>query len=440
MSCSITPKAAAEDPIWANENKGYDANELSQLISLIDQTQQWFIDKGIDGDTSNAIGIRVGVPYLGKDDSVDADTIYTGTVSPDRLIRTMSVDAIKISTLAKPWGIVDNTTGAQGYLNKPATFNETYTYKSKYIHRIFGQYFVNGIDNRSGIAALDTNDMVLDTIAPLYLTAMNDGSMKMNPTVALPKYISDCMQMIVQNIGLFKGFTSTGSTKGGDLIYFNTSDFYGKLTTIRANAVTRSHRLATPADEKVHDVLVTTGLDASFKQASRENQWYLEGLLTWKKQTQAEIDAKVPPVKERMRDVFKEVWVAKRDKDVDQDSRVKHLKDPYSSDMGVDNDYPVNPPAWKLDEEYFDAKGVPMFGCKNPDYIINDSGGVTDSRLYRHFMVDDAWLKQQPVGVISTIFWLGLDLDMGINSNPCPADKIITIILIITLAFTGNYE
>ena len=459
MGCDVTNSVAASEPLWANENKGYDATELTHLNTLIDQTLAWFVGNGLSWDNTSvaskmAVGIRVGVPYMGKDDTVDADTVYNGIGIGERLIKTMGLDALKITIMAKPWGYPNGLNNPAGYIDSSGKVNvETYTYKSKYIHRIFGEYFINGIDNKSGIQELDNIDMILSDIAPLYLAphGANDAPVAINPTKPLPTYIVECFQMSIQNIGLFKGLipqldpnNPSTRVKKGDVIYFSALDMLSNLWAIKYSAAYRLSRLASPSDNQIHDVLTTTGIDDAMKQlqyggtlatlrvvlripASRYNQSILEGLLKFKKGV-------VPPTKEVFSEVFKEEWLEPTSKYVDNSAYKNELTDEYSTDMGVDNTFPTNPPAWDLDEVYNNSNGVPSYGCH--EVIVDPADGSTYDR-YRYFLISDDWLREATPSAISILFNIGIDLT-SLDDTPCPYDTLIAIILVIVLTFSGD--
>ena len=90
-------KIGQVDPLFAASIKNYDETEVADLIRYIDATILWMQELGIHDVGEDVVMFRVGIPYCGSDSAVDASTVYTSDDSIDRLITTLSVDAIKFT-------------------------------------------------------------------------------------------------------------------------------------------------------------------------------------------------------------------------------------------------------------------------------------------------------------------------------------------------------
>lgn len=416
MGCEVT--ATTEEPLLASLLKGYNQSELTNLVSYLDQTLAWLESKHNSTplailNTSTCM-FRVGIPYVGSDSTVTADTVYTANEDEDNLIRSIGVDALKFS------------------------FNSgnTYTYKASYIHRIFSNYFVNGVDNKTGLSYLNDYNISLSTVATIPI-----GQPLKTPQ-PVPSYVVHAFTYISQNPKMLVAVEGSERTKGGDVVYLRVSALIARFTEVRDKAATKRDNLATFNSEQNQDlykILETTGLLESFDSlnyggvlstlqiqiripASRDNQETLEGLL----------DADSGS----MSNVFKETYVGISDVDLAKHPKKDDLEDVYSTSMGADE--LGNP--YNLDNEY---NGY--YGCKKTEIIEedneeddDDNGGTTTTTVvtYRHWQVDNAWFQSLTAEKKAIIFWMGLDLNIG-QDNPCPYDEVITIIIIIAMTIYG---
>ena len=172
---------AQTDPLYAVSLKGYDTNEVDNLLLYVDQTITWLQDKNVYTSTEDVISLRVGVPYLGSDESVDANTVYTSNDELDRVIASIGLDFIKITTYKN-----DTSPVADQLVS--------YTYKSPYIHRIFGDYFVDGVNNKSGLLYMDGYDISGSRLATA--PVVYNGVVQNIPIIpeAMPNFVVYCLQ------------------------------------------------------------------------------------------------------------------------------------------------------------------------------------------------------------------------------------------------------
>jgi len=405
-----------QDPYFASKLKGYDVDEISSALAHLDSTIAWLVGKGLHLPTSeDIVTFRAGVPYLGGDKTVDADSIYDGDGNLDVLIRSISTDVIKVT--------LSNGDTTQSAANRMTS----YTYKSKYVHRIFGRFFYDGVDNRTGFTYMDGENTNLSNIASV--PVRYNGVVQNTPAThsAIPDFFIKCMTYLVQHPRIFVEMGNSLYTKGGDLVHFKSDKFYTGLVTARANLAEKIVPvsivdLPINVEEAVADIFETTGLDNSFSDleygglidglrlviripASRAKQEILEGLLS---------------TEEVFSDVFKEEWVTDLSiKDEEGSVRDLDLADPYNMDAGdlgledVANGY---------------------YGCRRVETIDDPRkpGTSIETITHRHWMVSDKWLSELTAEHLAVIFWEGLDI-LSNNTSPCPLDKIVTIIIIIVM-------
>ena len=196
MSCIKTGnKPDVLNLTWAADAKGYNPDELSTMITHITNSIAW-----LEQECSvyeDIVTLRVGIPHLGSDQTTTAETIYEtdltngdlGVESIDdvTIIKAIGIDAIKITAKADANG----------------TYSKQYAYKSDYIHQIYGEYFFDGIENRTGLSRYDSaiNNALISAIPVEYLkdTSVVDGisldtivdhysNVKLTDTWDVPRY------------------------------------------------------------------------------------------------------------------------------------------------------------------------------------------------------------------------------------------------------------
>jgi len=416
-----------EDPLYAASIKGYNNAELLSLIGYLDQSMAWMQSKNLHVEGEDVVAFRIGVPYLGSDLTVDASTVYESDDNLDRLIASLSLDMLKFTVKS-----TDDT--LRDYMKA-----ESYTYKSQYIHKIFGEYFIDGVDNQSGLTYLDGVDVSLSKLGSI---PVEYGGIVQTPPIIpqeIPDYVIKAFTYMVQNPFMSvvywdeEGVENPEYVKKGDTIYFSSKAFFDGLAIAKYKAETKTdivteEELPLTTDDAITKIFEFTELTKSFEDtqyggliedmrlilrfpASRGNQEQLEALL-----------------QENFEDVFKEQFIKISDKDVDESMRELDLKDEYSTE--------------KTDEySRLDDSESGHYGCHRTT-AVNDNEGYspedpewfpTYEEDYRYWYISDAWLQQQSAEVISILFWLGLDVDYDMDTNPCPYDQALTIVIIIVM-------
>ena len=384
--------------------KEYDTSELASLVGYIDQTITWMQSYSMQLETSqDVVAIRVGMPYIGSDTTIDSETIYTDDGNDANLIKTISLDALKFTAR--------DTTKKEKYQQ------QSFNYKSPVIHRIFGRYFVDGVNNKTGHSYLDNINVSLSSLASI--PVQYEGVVQLPPqTVSdVPDYVIKCVVYLIQNPGLLNDTSAMLDDEyipKGDLEYYTTKQFFDAIVFAKDRAqnklpVVSELDLPLGKEEAIRLIFEETGIGDGFKNlkyggtlegirtliripASRNNQDQLEGLLG---------------ADDVMSEVFKEVWVNIDGKDATEGAKAEELADLYSTDP---LDYPL----------YNEYGGY--YGCK-------------DGGSYRHFMVSDAWLQTATPEKIAIVFWMGLDLDMYNNIPNCTLDKILITIAVIVITY-----
>lgn len=254
---------------WAADAKGYNPTELGLLTTYIDQTIAWLGTIGYtDGDVCC---YRVGIPVLPSGNTTFIEELYTLELPEnDYIINSVEIDMIKIT--------------AKGTCH--TGFNNTYTYKSTYNHKILANYFIDGVNNATEYITPPIKGPFHITfpgfmVTPRYtyidepeyncnvskyagLNAQYDGVRQTSlPTIEIPSYVVKCFNMIAQNMQLVSEIseTSTGEKKG-DLVYLSIPKLIHKLTL----AKTRSdEKFFNEYYEDLHYIMTETGLDQAFK-------------------------------------------------------------------------------------------------------------------------------------------------------------------------------
>lgn len=482
------------EPIWATNNKGYDEDELTKALYYIDQTILWL--DSLDTTSDDVVMLRVGCPYRGTDVSVDAQTIYEdGSTSTDRVVKTIGVDAIKVTTM-----------------------QDQYTYKSPYIHRIYDGIFIEGIDNRTSSTDIDSwstslkaydfvgdgsdmRDITYSVLASSYtIPIVREGKKQYySDRVDVPSYVLSAVTYIAQNPSMTarmyesKWYAySEYNVKIDDTLYATEADalassedvayalpqqrepagdiviipidkFVARLKVISSKGISKLSHLSTEYQESIKYLLEGFSLDQAFDSiqyggdiddmrlvlkipASRENQDVLERLIhkddiKYPGLTRAEIFKKVLPTK------FEYV----SEKDFNESTTKKaHLCDPYSSNM-EGKDYVTmfadTKDVVSLDSKYNTEYDLldpydGMYGCKNVVYTesTTDNDGNTvpgyTTITYRYFEIDAEWLRSLSPQEIAIVFTMGLDLDT-VMKNVCEFDTLITIIIIVVATYFG---
>ena len=254
---------------WAADAKGYNPTELGLLTTYIDQTIAWLGTIGYtDGDVCC---YRVGIPVLPSGNTTFIEELYTLELPEnDYIMNSVEIDMIKIT--------------AKGTCH--TGFNNTYTYKSTYNHKILANYFIDGVNNATEYITPPIKGPFHITfpgfmVTPRYtyidepeyncnvskyagLNAQYDGVRQTSlPTIEIPSYVVKCFNMIAQNMQLVSELseTSTGEKKG-DLVYLSIPKLIHKLTL----AKTRSdEKFFNEYYEDLHYIMTETGLDQAFK-------------------------------------------------------------------------------------------------------------------------------------------------------------------------------
>lgn len=460
MACDIVEDSRI-NPIWPAHNMGYDYDELTALISHIDSTRTWMKSLGVhqqykaskyvstdEGEgywsdpvaaSQDVIAVRLGVPYLGSDKTISAESLYTSAGSADRIIPTIGVDAIKMT--------------ASGV---------SYTYKSEFIHRIFSRYFIDGVDNRTGYTYLDgvdTSASKLHSIPVQY-----DGVAMVAPII--PEVITEadplykCIVYMSQNPKMMRNILSVTDLdaeenyiRKGDMLYMRTADFYDKLMSVKTNALEKRTRLAdrvrrtdytvdtfvgdellvagifypdrtpdyTSADWEeinaentawnlvndagkfleIRELLETVGLDKAFEDmdyggaikdlrvvmkipASREHQVTLQKLLQVKLDANGDqiIGADGELVKEVFSDVFVEKWESVKSP-AGATTFTKHPEDTKNDQKRFSLEEPYSTDLNTLDLAWMDDESkLDDYDANDPKYVIDYEGLDTLDDVY----------------------------------------------------------
>lgn len=429
-------RVGQENPILAASFKGYGEQEIGNLDGYIDATRAWMESLGIhEADSEDVVAIRVGVPYLGSDKTVDANTVYNSNDDVERLIATLSLDVLKVTA---------KTASYSGF-GMPAKQMSSYTYKSPYIHRIFGNYFVDGVSNRSGFAYLDNVNVNPSKLASIPI--QYNGVVQHLPIKPgnIPDYVIHCVTYLIQNPKLITKLLGDTRVSQGDMMYFPTHELYSILDFVKTRIAHKfvpvtEVQLPENAEELIKDILETLEMDRAFNAmdygglvndmrlllripASRANQVVLQGLLG----------------SEDFNDVFKEVFAALGDVASESNPKADDLADVYSNSVG--EDYIVG------GKSLLDNVNGGFYGCKvepipadpeEPDVILWDDYGMTGhirgpQTSHRFWYVSDEWLQNSTAEKIAVVFWMGLDLRTRNDNNPCPFDKMLTIVVIIAI-------
>ena len=421
------------DPLYAATLKGYDQQEVIDMIGYMDATIAWMQSKNLHTSYQDIVMLRVGIPYCGSDTTVDANDIYLSDDNIDRLISTLSVDAIKFT--------VQSTNTSLALTDRA----ESYTYKSPYVHRIFGEYFINGVDNRTWFTNLDEFDINLSKLASIPVTY--DGLLQCAPIIPfdVPDDVIHCIMYIAQNPKLVSVLGNTARELKGDVVYFASKDFFDGIVRAKYLAEQKfiepaEFELPPSREEAIKLVLEYSEIEKAFNDlqygglldgirvlvrfpASRDMQAQLESLLSNDDNGDPEVFS----------DIFKEEFITNRSIDVDDSIRKDDLTDVYSTD--------------KTDEySTLDDSVTGNYGCERTLVLpVNDESGRTPDDpewdptystevTYRYWFVSDEWIQKQTAEVMAIIFWLGLDIITDVETNPCPDDEILTIVIIIVMA------
>jgi len=406
------------DPYLAARLKGYDFDELTSTSQLLIPTISWLKSLGFDkGVSEDVITLRAGVPYLGSDVKVDADAIYTGNGDIFMLVRSLGLDVFKVT--------VNNEDASQA----PGNRMDSYTYKSKVIHQIFGKYFINGVDNRSGFAYLDSEDTGLSALASVPVRYA--GVVQNTPAehFGVPSYVIECLTYLVQNPRLFVIVGTDKTFKRGDLIHFNAAKFYDRLVETQAYIDVKlesfpGNEPPTFEETVIQKVFEATGMDSAFSDleygglidglrvllrvpASRDKQDVLERLLG---------------EEEDFNSIFKEEWVTMSEDDATASAKDLDLADPYDENLN----------GFKIGDV-----GGGKWGCRRVVMVEDPNSNTTpptyiEEVTYRHWMISDVWLNGLTAERLAIVFWEGLDMVSDI-ATPCPNDQILTIVLIIVM-------
>lgn len=432
MSCF---EDEVDEPLWALNFKDYDTAELTNLIDYVQQARSWLVANGLSTSTEDIVGFRVGMPIVTGTDTLETTELYTATGDLDQLVKSISLDAAKISSKVTVDGV---------------QYSQPYTFKSSFQHAIFSNYFFEGIENNTGYTYLDEHRMNLSDKAGLQV--QYEGSLaKLKEPLPLPASIYGALVYIIQNATLVSSKEDYQVPKKGDIIYYTAAGFYAHLGTILTNATDVASRVATPYQEDIHELMVYLGMDQAFRDiqfggsfndmriamripTSRQNQLTLEGLLS---------------STENFDDIFKVKLFTLNNIDVDNNEKVEDLKDPYSNDK---MDYPELDDRAdgygcygtfyynSLTQQYYttaeecSAATEAYFG-EGYDPIIHLPGIYCSAKTrYRYWYVSEEWMKSLTIEQLTIIFWMGLDI-VTEKGDICPFDKILAIIIVVVMTY-----
>ena len=422
ISYVVPPPDDETNPSAEAMIKTYNATEMELLRGYIDQTTAWMQSYGMDQlDSEDVVAIRVGVPYIGSSTEVTAKTIYTSDDVLSNLISTIGIDFIKFTA--------KDTTKPSPYRMK------SFTYKSPVIHRVFGKFYVPGVNNKTGYTYLDDFEVSPGSNGSM-IVEYNDIQ-QLPPLIPeeLPDFVLKCIVYLSQNPGLLNNYDEALDDEyvpKGAIEYYRTQDLFSTLVITRDRTLDKAPVISTEdlpltREEAIRLVLEETGMDKGFTDlkyggtltdirvliripASRDNQEVLEGLLG---------NGDV------FNQIFKEEWINLSDKDVAEGVKTESLNDVYSTELNDSN----------VDDMY---NGY--YGCKRS--ITVQSGGTeedpytyTTAVSYRHFRISDDWLQTLTPEKIAIVFWMGLDLSMAQDVPKCTLDKIIITIIIIVITY-----
>lgn len=422
MSCF---EDSVEEPLWAMNLKDYDRGELESLVGFIDSTRTWLQANGLNAvGSEDIIGFRVGIPVVSLTDVLETQALYTAGGDSDQLIKSISLDALKVSAKVTVDGV---------------QYTQPYTFKSAFIHDIFSTYFHAGVENLSGFPYLANLPMNLSNLSGL---PVQYGGVTANAKAPLPipPEVYGCVVYLMQNTTLYVTDTGSTATKG-DVTYYSTKGFYDKITTIRATTLDKINRIATPYQEDIHELLVYLGMDKAFRDiqfggsftdmriamripSSRSNRLTLEGLMG-----QGDV----------FDDIFKTRLFAHNDADIEGSEKKEDLQDLYSDSKADYAELDDSVEGYGCKGTFFHCSGNGKYYptsamCAAASALIPDSTCSIQGNKYRYWYVSKAWLDTLTTEQLTIVFWMGLDI-MTEQGNPCPYDKILAIIIVVVLTF-----
>jgi uncharacterized protein YrzB (UPF0473 family) len=311
VGCSIDGNNSRQtlDLIFAGENKGYPKETLAKIRELVVQAKSW-LSANIGDVDNDLIAIRGGVTtmtlYLDANNNpyTDAETlseqIYKNLFDGDTSYLMQSfvgLDYVKITSRNRMELDLERTPGATPEQMPYSNNFNMYHYASPFVHKVFGNYFVNGVYNATKpkvptkklIANLGTYTDYIPYLSSIDLRGVKspigfipvryDGSLG-TPTgyfEEVPEVLKELLTLIVQNIYLFSQVVDVDRERDGKervLVgdkYVNTvSGFIQALDRVDATCDERLNRFADDQDgtdyyQDVKTILEYTGLDQAFK-------------------------------------------------------------------------------------------------------------------------------------------------------------------------------
>ena len=304
MSCiKGNNKPQTLDLIFQADNKGYPKETLIKIRDLIPTVKTW-LTNNIGDINQDLIAIRFGVPTLQLSANPDGTMSHAEKTQSQLVYETefvedpstylmnafISMDYIKITSRQR------NNNG--NYIN---TF-KMYGKSSDYVHKVFGNYFKNGVYNATS-PAISTKDMVKAKVNKIefpnylpYLDSINLDGVKsrigiMNvqydgvegfPTPVgdfgvVPEDIVTLTTLISQNIYLFSSLSNRdvqvdGKNRvlPGDKYVNTVQGFIDALDRVSDTCIDRLSKFAdgyngTDEYEDIKEILEITNLDQAFK-------------------------------------------------------------------------------------------------------------------------------------------------------------------------------
>jgi len=480
MGCVKTSgKPATLNLTWAADAKGYNPTELTKLRDYIDQTLDWLDTIGwVEGDV---FCYRVGRPVLTSTSSSEVEELYEQEIPETTdIINGLSVDMIKITAKGIAVDGVDRVPRYKGY-------NDTYTYKSKYTHKILSNYFIDGVNNATGYNYINDAEYNCILSASAGLRAEYGGIRQISaPTKPLPDFVIKCFTMVTQNFRLLGEFSDTKNEKKGDVVYITIDKLKYKLNRAKTSS---TEKFFGEYYEDIKYILEYSGMDQAFKDvqlggqfnvldlviripASWENEKELMGFL--EDEEVADYCSKdKSEITDADRKTFFDYVFDKRavtgdaftDSAIDQSLKKEHLLDIDILNASLnrikaiaDEDYLTidNEDLWNVNSWFTETNGytkkdiadikqlssATYSGNKGCKYVYSETTTDNDGNEstttyteYMHFYVRADWLDSVSYNRAATIYWMGLDLDSGRFSR-CEIETII--IIVIVLVITGG--
>lgn len=430
MADCLDDPGIVEEPLWQMNLLDYDKEELETLVSYIDQTRAWFNAHGVAGifnqwgpESEDVVGLKVGIPSLTPTDISEVAALYAANNDTDQLVRSVSLDALKISTKVVRDGV---------------TYSQPYTFKSAFNHTRYSGLFTEGVDNKTGFTYLDNYSMNSSATAGMAVR-YNGSPAKLLPPLPVPAHVYGCMVYVLQNASLYTKFVSEPVDRGGDIIYYSSDKFYNLLLHIRQEALSIISKVATPYEEEIYELLISLGMDKAFKDiqfggdfaemrlamripASRNNQALLEGLMS-----QHDV----------FEDIFKVKAITHEDRDIEASEKKEDLNDPFS---GSKNGQLIDtvPGGYGCKGLVYKNYGDGVNYTSHAACIAGPPGSgifhCVPRLRYRYWYIDAEWYDSLTTEQKAIVFWMGLDIVTSQN-EVCELDEILAVIIVIIVTY-----